>query len=222
MANENFTTYTEVDPDNEVTIISNKVSWDDLQRAANKVLVNKSYGVSHFNADSTHQFEIQYSDKVGNGSSMSWGLTTISGDWDELFADSGNSILCYTGGTGKLGIIIIENGGFSNDETAIVSSGTTHFITIVRTYNGGANSQGQFVKYVRTGSHEGTLIDTLVVDCSAGKQTDYEYLSVCTKDLGPAASQDGFIQNLNLNEAVAAFAVLQEYFQENFQSIGNN
>ena len=69
----------------------------------------------------------------------------------------------------------------------------------------------------------GPLQDTLVLNLD--EQSDFRYIEVGVGyDSGGSTGNTfyGTSSNLNLNEAVAVFAVLQEYFQENFQSIGNN
>ena len=59
MALEDFTTYTEVDPGNDIAVTSNKVHWTLLSRASDS-RVAKDFGVNHFDKDSIHEVELEY------------------------------------------------------------------------------------------------------------------------------------------------------------------
>jgi hypothetical protein len=94
---------------------------------------------------------------------------------------------------------VMENGSATQDPYS-ASSGTTYYITLSRDDDGGENSTGQVTAEIRTGSHTGTLQETLTVDCAAGEQNDFQYLYVpsCYDD-GASQSSDGFIRNLDVN-----------------------
>ncbi len=224
MANEDFTTYTEVDPEADISKTASTTSLTSISESANSY-VYKDFGVNHFSGDLIHEFEFQTSNEVGaTWAGTFYALENFLGTGPGSVSNGGDAFRFFKNGNEALYIYLQENGSISSDNTIALAQAVTYFITVVRNDSGGANNTGLYTVYIRTGSHTGTLVDTLTVTSAAGEQNDFRYMySYQRIQASGSDTSDGFIQNLNLNEAVAVFgAVLQEYFQENFQSIGNN
>ncbi len=126
-------------------------------------------------------------------------------DWDYFLHTANRAkvqadeefITVFQGTNTNLALGIVEEGSSTTDEFNH-TTGTTYYCTVVRTY-----STNVYTMYVRTGSHVGTLVDTLVVTAAAAYDFRYCY-GAQSLDVG-TGTIDGFIQNLNLNEASDAF-----------------
>jgi hypothetical protein len=204
MAFENFTTFTETDPNSHITVDSAaKVSYTLFGLTeSGRLFVDK--GLNHFSADFTHQFEVTWSSGAA-ASTVMWQymLSSTIGTVVTLRAsgtDDYIGFLCYNG---DFFIEFLHNGTqYADSWAGPVVQGTLYFITIVRDDDGGANNTGRYTCYIRTGSHVGTLVDTLVVDAPVGGQDDFQYL-YGVNGHGAASggnSGNGFTQNLELNE----------------------
>ncbi len=217
MANEDFTTYTEVDPDGTHTITASQISFEDRSRGTTDYVVSDK-GVDHFDGDFTHQFVFQWSGTVTSLANDWWAVANLVGSTAQIQAASGTQRHMRIGSDAKVFIQSREGGGVDDSDPMVgaTSASTDYYITIVNNY-----AAKTMVLYIRTGSHEGTLVDTLTIAVTT--QTDFRYIyGVIGLDSGTGTA-DGYLKDLNLNEATeATFAVLQEYFQENFQAIGNN
>lgn len=212
MAYEDFTTYTKVDEGGEVTVDSaTKVSWINLQTKYDTAYLYKDKGVGHFDGDFTHKFECLCSSVVGNWTMvMHWMLANsireVQGliDLNADFIDFG--FYDPDPGDRVFRLYVYENGGLADFDIfnqGIVLS-TLYFIEIVRDDDGGANNTGRLTAYIRTGSHSGTLKDTLVVDSSVGEQNDFRYIyALATYDTNilPGTKTNGYTQNLDLGGA---------------------
>jgi len=199
MGYEDFTTYTEVDPNNKITITSTKVSWASYNNAE-EAYVYKDYGVDHFDGDFTHQFICQYANVTGEPIIARWLLANAIDDYWDLF-DANEDSMDFISVTGEWQLEIMESGSQSYDHESFGSSpGTDYYVTIDRDDDGGANGTGQLTAEIRTGSHTGTLQETLTVDSGAGEQNDFRYLySANTANWADSGSyEDGYTQNLDL------------------------
>lgn len=206
MATEDFTTYTEVDPDTVITVIAAKVSWDDLDPRDVESLVYDDKGAGHFSGDFTHLFEIDLSGFSSDNQLVGyWVLANMVGDLFDMAGASADGHCFYlytTGDLHSLRLGAIENGAFNVDEWDSAAQATTYYITLDRDDDAGANSTGQLTAYIRTSSHEGDLQDTLVQDCAAGEQNDFRYIyALSTFDNNDnKGTIDGFTENLDLQE----------------------
>lgn len=202
MAYEDFTAYNETDEGTNVTVITNKVSWSDLDRDETSH-VSISKGAAHFSGDFEHKFEIQYSDVVSNPQVIWWMLANRQADEKTLRTDDETYVHLHHYRNDYIRIQIIEGGSIrGNDSFVTPVSGTTYYITLSRDDDGGANSTGRYTVEIRTESHTGTLVDTLIADCSVDEQNDFEYIFALASydDNTTPHTADGFTQNLDLQE----------------------
>ena len=212
MSYEDFTTYTEFDEGNDVTVDSaTKVSWVDLLTRIHTAYLYKDKGVNHFSGDFVHKFEIFFSAVGSTQMPVHWMLANSVGDLGDIIAanEDAHTLFVYTD-TENIYLRIFENGSIADDDKWAPpgpQASTLYFIEVVRDDDGGANSTGRLTAYIRTGSHTGVLQDTLVADCSAGEQNDFRYLyAVATNETGGLAlTADGFTQNLDIGEVAAGW-----------------
>ncbi len=206
MAYENFLppNYTEEDPDSTITVSSTAITH------ANSKIESKSHvvadkGVDHFDEDFTHQFECLIEDISGAASSLPfWAVANALGSgWLHIYT---STEIAFFYATATLFRLRAYHSGLQDglDSSAFGAiSGTLYFITIIRDDDGGSGN-GSFTAYIRTGSHEGTLKDTLVINLAS--KYNYRYLyGYISQGPGDASTADGFTRNLNINEANDAF-----------------
>lgn len=200
MGYEDFTTYTEVDPNNHITVTASKVTFTDLARNED-AYIYKDYGVDHFNGDFTHKFEIAYTEVTDNGVVGFWNMANAVDDFRGLTLANEDFILMYNL-ENNFSLAVVENGVNVDEDISPSATGNVHYVTLDRDDDGGANNTGRYTAYIRTGSHTGPLFDTLIVDSSAGEQNDFRYLLTSqTSNNGSANDMSGFVQNLDLQEA---------------------
>lgn len=207
---EDFTTFTEVDEGGNITIDSaTKVSWSGLLSRDKTGYVYKDYTANHFDGDFTHQFEIQFSNVGDAQVGIFWMLASSVGDLVDIMTANEDACAFYVYDNAESLNLRFYEAGSAADQDSWIAHGpqasTTYYVNVTRDDDGGADSTGQLVFYIRTGSHVGVLQDTLTVDASAGEQNDYQYGYVCATydDSGNANTTDGFTQNLDLNETAA-------------------
>lgn len=200
MGYEDFTTYDETDEVGNVTVISSKVSWATLSRNHTSH-VSRSKGSNHFRRDFEHLFEIQLSNVVSSPVICFWALANVQLDLKALRDAGGDGAQLLHYQSARLELHVLENGSYTRDIWASASANTTYYVTLARDDDGGANSTGQYTAEIRTGSHTGTLKDTLTVDCAAGEQNDFEYIfGLMSYDDNSPSWADGFTQNMDLQD----------------------
>lgn len=204
MAYEDFTTYDEADEGNNVTVISSKVSWVGLTEKETSH-VSDSKGAAHFNGDFEHLFECQFLNTTLNPEFGFWALTNSQNDKTTLITISEDFVVFQQFTNSYFMFQNYINGNMNaQDYWDSASESTTYYITLNYDRDGGANGTGQYIAEIRTGSHLGTLQDTLTVDCPVGGQHDYEYIfGLIGNDVGTGGDAnyaDGFTQNLDLQE----------------------
>lgn len=200
---EDFSTYTEVDEKSTITVTASTVSWVTLDLDSTSYVYDDK-GVDHFAGDFSHQFEVVV-DNVINASSRvySYVVSNSIGSYDQIAGANESLIGFYSVGTPAFVLETHKGGSSSTFDTSItLTEGVRYFVTIDRDDDAGANNTGLFTATIRTGSHTGSVFDTLTVDNQTANQKDYRYIyGVCSNDIGNTArKQDGETKNLNLNE----------------------
>lgn len=205
MAYEDFTTYTEADPNNHITTITaTKVDNVGINQAETCYL-SKDKGVDFFGSDFTHLVEIfdEDTDTI-YGPCGRYVLTNTVTDMNTMIVNDGEYVaLDIEANASKIQQIYLmlggNGGGYQGDNGSFTWT-TLYFVTIDRDYNGGTNNTGRYTAYVRTGSHAGALIDTLVLDARAGAQMDLRYVLTAQSYNGVNAGyiSTGYTQNLDL------------------------
>lgn len=200
---EDFTTYTEVDAVGNITVTPSKIDYDDLGRNEESY-VYKDKGVNHFSGDFELLFETQLkSSPAPDESSLAY-IVGIANSVDDFNAHSDlQTIYMQPVGAGSVAytLQVREDDSDTNDLAGNEPRNVTNYITFNRDDDGGANSTGRLTAYIRSGSHEGTLEDTLTVDCGVGQQNDFRYIyGLSTHNSGHDLHVSGFTQNLDLQE----------------------
>lgn len=203
---QDFNTYTKTDPSGRFTVIADKVTATGLLGNDAGHYVYKDMGVGHFNEDFTHHLESFKSTVTQYGITTVWAISNNIDDYQGHVDNSYDGVFLLNSGptntTNQFIFRVVENGSMTQDFTGSLPEDTLYYITIERDDDGGVNNTGRYTCYIRTGSHVGTLVDTLVVDSGAGEQNDFRYIYALAGPANGAVSHeaDGYTQNLHLNE----------------------
>ena len=198
MANEDFTTYTEVDTGGTIGITSSTVTHTTTEIREDENYVAKDKGVDYFDGDFTHEIETAFTNNSGTAINNLWVLSSTLGDYQTCFAGSGLLYLLNT--STKFTIRQFPGGGAALDDTdnsIDPADGVIYYLTIIRN-----DTTNVITVYIRTGSHEGSLFDTITITVS-DKEWRYIYAYQSYGPPGTGATFTGVSQNFNLNEVVA-------------------
>ncbi len=213
MADENFTTYTEVDPNSKITVIASKVSWSDLRSRNVDAYVYKDFGVNFFSGN--FSINLTYRQISGSGQTAAgqcWTLANLVDDAQGIAVASGDylSIVCSVGVAANNKTIQLEelDGGTKHVSAADfdVTEGTDYYLTVSR--DEAVGTYGTLTLKVYTDSARTTLVDTQTITLHSSKK-DFRYLyglqSRNTGD-GGTVEWDGQVEDLEVVFNVAAIA----------------
>ena len=202
MAFQDFTTYTEVDPNSAIAVAANTItSTVDSDETA---YVYKDFGVDHFAGDFEHLVGVKCnSELLNNTFSQFW---MLANDVEDSFASFSNGHSHIAVGVRddieEIRLQECDSGSVYLD-TFRLTVGTQYYLTIKRDETAG--TYGTMYVYIFTDAARTTLADTLTVALHTSKK-DFRYLfSVNTWDnsIGGRAT-DITITNLDLQEATAS------------------
>jgi len=218
MAYENFTTYsTGGDEIARFTITENKNNVDTLDRDDDAWLYDDK-GAGHFSGDFTHLLEVTPTGRSGTWSHCGvWVLANAIGDskdLDDASEDFLELVVRHDGTNYVLDLNVWENGSTLGPErSSALTLDTKYYLTIARDDDAGDNSKGELVVTIRTGSHSGSVVDTLT-ESGLTEQNDFQYIyagqSRNTGSNGNKISCD--IENLDLQEGGGAETYTDEVF----------
>lgn len=186
--------YTETDGGSDLTVSQRTIDWAAMPwNVDNEVF--RDFGVDYFVGDFNIRYEYQID--VDNGSYM--GAFIIANEPE----NSGywNSNIPYirmywSTATTSLWLNTKSVSGENSDTAIAMTLGTRYYITVDRDDDGGTGT-GVVVATIRTGSHTGTVFDTLTSNCD--DQIDFRYLLACTShNAGGAQTSDGSVHNYEI------------------------
>lgn len=202
---ENLLAYTEVDPNNKITVTAAKSSWVDLTRNED-AYVYADKGVGHFDGDYEHLLEAQISLPTEQ---IAWaahwvlanlvddvkGIQDASGDAHYVFSIYHPTVPDYRLYLGEL------NGGTATTDYGVILVDTRYYLKVKRDEAVGVN--GTLYCYIYSDAARTTLVDTLTVTLTEKQDFRYVYVTNTWNSAGDY-DHDGFTENLDLQEAVAA------------------
>jgi len=191
---EDFTTYTEDDPESVVTVTSSKISWSGLDRpAGTRVYADK--GAGHF-GDFEHLITVQCSESVGGHYSVYWMLcNSPSGDH---YTYPNNSVHVETHAVSNYYRIILQEFDDENnpqyDYTGLLDLGAAYYLTIER-------DGTDLTCKVYADSERTNLMNTLYL--TNVTETTFRYVYGMSSYGGGSGDWDmaGYSENLDLQEA---------------------
>lgn len=198
MSNENVKECTVSDAGGYVTRpASNRVTFTAMTRNED-CLVYWDFGTNYFSGDWVHRFEFQYSNATDNYFVVLWMVSNTVDDLLQQATDRDDYIaFTFTGNAANLRIG--ESGDTVVDSTAggALSPSTTYYVTVSYDADGGGGD-GRATAVIKTGSHNGTVVDTLACNrTEAGENYRYLYALNNYHDDGDSAIS-GFVRNIDI------------------------
>lgn len=228
MATEDFTTYTEVDPGDDITRTSTTVSWSTEfnSRGGGDSYVYYDKGANFFSGNFIHTFILRRNWAQTGYTPYHWLLANIVDDYQGIKDASedavGVRVYYATGPSGGIYLNLVENGTQYQDGWS--SSGyppldTDHYITVSRDDDGGVNGTGRYTVRICHDNYYGQpgadLKDTLQLDCSAGEQNDFRYIyGICNVNTGDTYCGQGSTRDLNLSPITLIPVVMHHLRQQ--------
>jgi len=205
MAVENFTTYTEEDDNNKLTVIANKATGVDVDRDEN-VYLYKDKGADHFDALDV-DFEIYFSSNtvVDDGKGGMAITNTVSSYRTFATTDIWFGCAWYSGVNKRF---MLQRGCAVVNDWYTGLFDTPYYCTLRRTAGSNSVALDIYSDSARTNK-----LDTVAV--SGFGTVKWQYVFGFVNDNASSGNNDwdGYIQNLDLNEEVAGqqlFTLLNE------------
>ena len=201
MAYENFTGYSETDPNGDITRTAARCTASTMRRDVN-AHVGKSYGASHF-GDYDHDIDFRITACDSKGEMVVWAVASSDASWAGLGA--GQDCHVYDIGSANR-LTLYDKGNADNDVYASVALNTTYYLTNTRVKATPLTQCKIYSEAART-----TLLDTLAI---TPETDDYEYALCCASmksTWNPAATISGYSENLDLNEGPAMPVLTHHY-----------
>jgi hypothetical protein len=208
VSKEDYTAYTETDPNSRYTVTVNNIDVAGLLRNEDAWVVDDK-GINHFDADFEHLVDAEFLSGTSGGLVTAWMVADAINDINGLLSDAGESYLAVWGtAVGAVPVIrVIEVVGTSlYFDSYIVSYNTPYYLRIKRDESIG--TYGQIQCFIYSDSARTILVYTLVLALHA--KNDFRYIyGVNSGNKGTTESITATISNLDLQEAVSAFQILR-------------
>jgi hypothetical protein len=197
---ENYTTYTEVDPDGEVTVATNTITVSGMGKNTD-TYVYKDFGAGHF-TDFSHLHQLKVTAWDAQGLATPYALADTVNDYLGLIANN------------FIGILVGENlsatGAFRLEQS---TSGSSTFDTAldltlnVDYYFDTARSGTALTSDIYTDTDRTVVFDNLAITTGAGALQYYYPIASANNATTPTI--DLISSNTDLQEAVSAFQILR-------------
>lgn len=190
---EDFTTYTEIDPNGRLSQTATTSSYTSLTRNEDAYLYLDK-GLGHFDGDFTHYLAINYTSQ-DSGSSVVY-LWAVGQELQSAVGMTKLSIYTYNS-TIRIQETDSADNNYDSGNTSLIL-GNTYYLTIERDESIG--TYGTLYVYVYTDETKTSLQATLSLALHESKK-DFRYLYIPSScNTGNAYAQTGYIENLDLNE----------------------
>jgi hypothetical protein len=204
MPTEDYTTYTEVDPNSHISKTASRITFTDL--ALNEdAYVYGDKGPDHFNGDYEHKVTVEIIAAQNNASVYIWTLANLVDDQKGIVDAGGDyhTSAFYLNSSGVRIIWLAElvGGTLYYDFYSQFSFNTPYYLRTKRDESIGV--YGALICYVYTDFDETDLLATLSVALHEKEDFRYVYgVQSTNPNLTPAIT--GYAEDLDLQEASAA------------------
>jgi hypothetical protein len=203
MAIEDFTTYTETDPNSRITTTASKVSWALLSRDED-AYVYKDKGSGYFSNDFKFNFTHRTTASVASGVRTvgCWAITNIVDDLQGIDAANGDYITVLCGKTipGAYTLSVWEcDGGtiYSGVAAYAIELNTDYYCTVIRDESVG--TYGTIYLYIYSDSARKILLNTQTIALHTSKKNFRYLFAVITQDTGTATTtHSGYTENMTV------------------------
>jgi len=201
MATENFTTYTEVDPNSKIAKTATRITFTNL-KVKEDAYVYKDFGVDYFSGDFTAEFEIWVTGtpsagpitmyfSLANLVDDAYGIVTANSDalWIEVRVISNPPPLI------RLGVIEVKAGALTRSAEYGLTVNTSYYLKVVRDESVGTH--GILYCYVYSDPARINLLKTLAK--TLGVKTDFRYLyALQSWNVAQNYGMSGWMEDLEL------------------------
>jgi hypothetical protein len=197
---EDYTTYTEVDPNGHLSKTLSKITWTDLNNSETAYICDDK-GVDHFDGDFEFLFDGEITDIPAGGARVYWcGLANGLDDLRSIDVGGGDylALLTYvSGGNVRYYLHEVVSGSAYQDYTAYTAE-KQQWITFER--DEAVGTYGTLYAYIYDDSDRTEEADTLSV--TLHEKEDFRYIyGLSSYDENSAARYgSGYVRNLDLQE----------------------
>jgi len=198
MANEDFSGYTEVDPNSNIVVTSSRSTFTNLQRNED-AYVYKDKGAGHFDGDFEHLVTCLFDNYTSSGKSTIWGIANEVNDmW--YFDDTQKDFLWAFFYHGASNVLYLKEDGpaGSVSDSFAPSLDTPYYLKIKRDENVG--DYGTLYCYIYSDEARTNLLDTLSITLHAKIDFRYIYVTQSANQGTPNYLIIGYSENLDLQE----------------------
>jgi hypothetical protein len=197
---EDFSTYTEVDPNTRITVTATRITGTSLTRPESAYVYDDK-GANHFTGDFEHFIESYQTLATNFGAQHIWALFNNIGDREDCRAVVDTWAAVYhrgtTGNTPTLAVIGYVTGAGASDVSVNLSLNTLYYLTIDRTGNA-------LTCKIYSDASRSSLVDTITCSPSSNPDFRYVYGHQTLTLAGSAYAMSGYCQNLDLREGALA------------------
>lgn len=204
MALEDYTGYTETDPNSRFSVATNTITVTGLS-SNEDAYVYDDKGVDHFEETYNHTFDAQVTSASTTATLVPWSLANIV---DDAWGIQGNAsedghevFFINNSGTLEIRLREIDGASFYTDIFSGFSLSTRYYFTVERVSGG---SFGIVNCYIYSDSARTTLVDTLSLTLHADHKFRYVYAAQ-SFNIPVVASLSGDVQNLDIGGEVTGF-----------------
>ena len=213
MAIEDFTTYTELDPNGHLAKSASRVTFASLN-GDEIAYVYKDKGVAYFTGTFTCDFTLVITQQSAAPLGAVIALTNEIGDYQALITGGDSNAflvqLATAGAIGKLQLQEIQGGNPIDSPGAYTYvAGTTYYLRLRRVMSDGAF--GTLYLYIYSDAAMTNLLSTQSVAQNATSQLTYRYIyAVMSRDANlPTYTISGYVENLTIVPSSAPVVTTQ-------------
>lgn len=199
---EDFTTYTEVDEGNDITVIASRVSFDTMACKDVDSYVYKDKDPGHFDGDFEHLTTLYVDQGSAWGIFVLWGLANLVGEFKGIDDGGGDFLGLQWQGNGsndRLRLLECVAGTLYNDPYS-TSEDTAYYTKIKRVEAEGVH--GTFYCYVYSDANRTNLLDTLSL--TLHEKEDFRYIYALSSWIGVGSEPvTGYVENFDLQEIIS-------------------
>ncbi len=205
MALENFSAYTEVDPNSRISKTATRVTWTSIVREE-IAHVSSDKGVNHFDGDFTHLLTVNASVVDNGGLSVHWAISNVVDSFKGLQDASEDGLFInFLGGASAVTLNLQEmDGGSITGDQYTYTLGTTLYLKITRDESIG--TYGTIFCFIYSDAARTVLVDTLSVTLNTSKK-DFRYIYgfQSWEQSADSALVTGYTENMSLFKADAGY-----------------
>ena len=199
MSLEDYTTYTELDPNSRLTVAANKITAAALQTNTTAYVYDDK-GVDFFDGDYTHYLNFEKTGGSGGAQDVFlWGISNVVANGRTLFTTHlAHQIFMYATTIPILRLMENRGGTTAFDDSIGLALNTRYWLTITRDESIG--SFGQLKCFIYSDSARTILVDTLTVNLASKQNFRYAY-GINADNYGGGDTWSGDVSDLDVGIA---------------------